>query len=86
MNLLTSCKTATKYIAVDNYCTLGGTIRANDEDKKALKASSVSKEFIEKIVNSNDLFAETCLMEKNETSNCSSGVCSVDNHSSVENK
>jgi len=59
---LTHCKT--KIIAVDNYCTISQPIRATCEDKKALKASNVSKPFIEKIVNHNDIFYQTCKIEK----------------------
>ena len=58
MNLLTGCKT--KVIQVENYCTIASTIKASDGDKKALKDSEISKEFIEKIVNHNDTWEMTC--------------------------
>ena len=58
-NLLTSCKT--KIIPVNNYCVIYNLVRASDEDKKALKASTISKNFIEQIVNNNDVWIETCL-------------------------
>jgi len=39
---------------------VASTINASDADKKALKQSTVSKEFIEQIVNHNDLWNSTC--------------------------
>lgn len=57
-NLLTSCKA--KLVPVNNYCVIYSPIRAGKEDKQALKDSLVSKEFIEQIVNNNDIWEETC--------------------------
>lgn len=57
-HLLTSCKAKTIYI--HDYCIVASTINASDADKKALKQSTVSKEFIEQIVNHNDLWNSTC--------------------------
>jgi hypothetical protein len=59
---LTSCKT--KVVAVNNYCVIAQPIRATCDDKKALKASSASKPFIEKIVNHNQIFYQTCKIKK----------------------
>lgn len=58
MRLSTSCKAKTIY--VHDYCVIASTINANDADKKALKQSTVSKEFVEQIVNHNDIWRETC--------------------------
>ena len=63
MNSLISCKSSadTKpIIAVDNYCIIASPITASVQDKKELKKSGVSKEFIEKIVNHNDTWKATC--------------------------
>ena len=61
---LTSCKTqavvAPVVPAYYDYCELDAAIRASDADKAALKKSDISKEFIEKIVNHNDLYTQTC--------------------------
>ena len=63
INLLTvSCKT--KVIPVNNYCIISQPIRATLEDKKALKASNISKSFIEQIANHNDIFYNTCKIER----------------------
>jgi hypothetical protein len=58
MRLSTSCKSRTIY--VHDYCVIASPISANIEDKKALKHSVVSKQFIEQIVNHNDLWNSTC--------------------------
>ena len=55
---LTSCKSKTIY--VHDYCVIASPITANLEDKAALKQSTVSREFIEKIVNHNDIWRDTC--------------------------
>ena len=60
INLLTSCKTAPRVVPVNNYCLLTNPIKASDDDKKALKLSTISKEFIEQIVNHNDIWILTC--------------------------
>lgn len=57
-NLLTSCKT--KLVPVNNYCVIYTPVKAIKEDKQALKDSLVSKEFIEQIVNNNDIWDQTC--------------------------
>lgn len=58
LNLLTSCKT--KVVAVNNYCVIAKPIRASAADKVELKKSQISKEFVEKIVNHNYIFNQTC--------------------------
>ena len=56
-SLLTSCET----VYVDNYCLFSKEIKASEEDKKALKQSTVSKDFILQITNHNDFYKKRCL-------------------------
>jgi hypothetical protein len=63
MCLSTSCKSRTVY--VHDYCVITTPIISSDEDKKALKHSTVSKQFIEQIVNHNDLWNSTCKNDDN---------------------
>lgn len=58
IHLLTSCKT--KPIYVHDHCVIASPIMASLSDKQALKQSTVSKQFIEQIVNHNDLWNLTC--------------------------
>ena len=68
INLLIGCKTQSVVTPVVtpvvpayyDYCELNNKIGASDTDKAALKKSDISKEFIEKIVNHNDLYSQTC--------------------------
>ena len=58
MRLSTSCKAKTIYL--HDYCVIASPIAASLPDKQALKQSTISKQFIEQIVNHNDLWNSTC--------------------------
>jgi hypothetical protein len=66
-HLLTSCKAKTIY--AHDYCVIASPIYVSQPDKTALKKSTVSKQFIEQLVNHNDLWNSTCKNDEKIHSN-----------------